>query len=502
MNKEQKNLKILNLKILNLKLLKLNLLNLKVFRKMLILSVLMAGLWAGAWAWAITAYAAEFTLTNDNVNIRAEASRNSTSVGSVNRGDTFTIEGEVTDSDNNTWYRVRVSGDTFGYIRSDLGRVSGNINEGSALEADPIPHREATISQSSVRVRSGPSTSHGEVTSIQRGTALILTGEASDSSGNTWYQIKATIDGQEINGFVRSDMVTPGDFIEMEEVYDGEPDYQEEGNDGAAETETSPSAGQLNFEIRYIQNDVGGYDYFLYDRLQGTQWKVEEFLELINVAETNERLYSDQSDRQKMIIIILAILIIVLALVLTVLIFKVRDLHEDAEIFYPDSDAGQRARGSAGKKAARPGDARPLATARPSATGNQKAKRPQGEASDRNAPPNRRGNENPRPRPNRAEQPRRTEENSELKAAERDNREKRPERERPEASRRSTQSGVKAPLEAKQPEAKTLNENKILDEKTSNPARPANEKAAPARKAQNFLTDDDEFEFEFLNIDE
>lgn len=467
----------------------------KVIRKILILAVAVAGLWAGA----ITAYAAEFHLTNDNVNVRAEASTSSASVGSVNRGNSFTIEGEVTDSANNVWYRVRVSGDTFGYIRSDLGRVTGSLDGGAAGEADPIPHREATVSQSSVRVRSGPSTNHGEVASIQRGTNLVLIGETTDSSGRLWYQMTANVSGDEIIGFVRSDLITVGDLIETDDGFfdEGYDDYYDEGNDSSV-ADTSPSLNeQLNFEIRYVQNDVGGFDYFLYDRLQGTQWKVEEFLELISVAETNERLYGEQSDRQKTIIIILAVVIIVLALVLTVLIFKIRDLHEDAEMdlrsFRPDE--GGRARGGPVKKSgSRPAEGRP--------SGNRPVKRSpersyDNEDSDRGPVPNRKGQGNARPRRS---------EDGELRAAEREeSRRDEPRREnkgpRPErkAANNAAESTAKPNMTART--AETSKRNEITDKSTRVNEKPA-VKPAPARKTQNFLTDDDEFDFEFLNIDE
>jgi len=325
----------------------------KEVRKILILAAVLLGLWAGV----ITAFAAEFEVTNDNVNIRSAASTGSSSVGSANRGDKFPIEGEATDAANNIWYKVKLAGDTYGYIRSDLGRVSGNITSDVSGEAEPIPHREATVSQSSVRVRSGPSTNHSEVVSIQRGTTIILTGETKDSSGRVWYQMKATVGDREIVGFVRSDLITPGDLIEMDVPFDvGDPDVYDDNPEYVADTDPETVNEQFNYEIRYVQNDVGGYDYYLYDRGQGTQWKVEEFLELIKVAQTNEQLYSEQSDRQKTIIIILAGVIILLVLILTVLIFKIRDLNEDAEM---DLRSFRPAGPPVKKSLSRPPDGRP-----------------------------------------------------------------------------------------------------------------------------------------------
>jgi len=431
---------------------------LKFSRRILILSVTLVGLWA----FMITAYASELELTNDNVNIRAEASTSSASVGSASIREKYEIVGQDTDSAGNVWYRVKISGDNFGYIRSDMGRVIGEVpGTGATGDAEPIPRQEATISASSVRVRSGPSTNHSEVASIQRGTSVILTGEATDSTGRVWYRLEAAVGDRDVVGFVRSDFITPGDVIDTGDDFTDVGD--DEGNidvsDGSTPDDTASATEQFDFEIRYIQNAVGGYDYFLFDRLKGTQWKIDEFLQLINVAETNEKLYAEQSDRQRTIIIILAVVIIILALVLTVLIFKLRDLHEEADMDIRPirNRPNGTLREPPVKKGARPPDGRPPANrpVRRSPDGDD-AKPSHGDANK----PERKGQANGRPR--------RPVEDSELKATEREDKGVRPER-------------VEAPKREIPAESK--------------------EKSAP-RKPQNFLTDDDEFEFEFLNIDD
>jgi len=423
----------------------------KMFRRILILHVVLASLWV----FMLTAHASEFELTNDNVNIRASASTSSASVGSASIREKYEIVGQDTDSAGNVWYRVRISGDNFGYIRSDMGRVIGDVpGSGTTGDAEPIPRQDATISASSVRVRSGPSTNHSEVASIQRGTSVILTGEATDSTGRVWYRLEATVGDRDIIGFVRSDFITPGDIIDTGDDFPDVGDTNgDDVNDGSTTDNTTSATEQFDYEIRYIQNAVGGYDYFLFDRKKGTQWKIDEFLELINVAQTNEKLYAEQSDRQRTIIIILAVVIIILALVLTVLIFKLRDLHEEA-----DMEIRPLRRDVPVKKGPRPPDGRP--------PGNRPVKR--SPESDDAKPPH--GDANKNERKGQANgRPRRPVEDSELKAAERDDKGSRPER-------------VEAPKREQPAESK--------------------EKAAPPRKPQNFLTDDDEFEFEFLNIDD
>lgn len=431
--------------------------------RMLILGAAVFGLWA----FSMTAFAAEFEVTNDNVNIRSEADRTSSTVGSTNRGRKFTIEGEATDSEGNIWYRVNVEGNTYGYIRSDLGRVSGGpASEGDGLSesgATPIPPREATISQSSVRVRSGPSTSHSAVGSLQRGTVIILSGEIRDSSDRTWYYMTANQDGQEISGFVRSDLIAVGDLIDVGEgAGDGDIPFMDpeegevDGNQGS--DESSASAGDLNFEIRYSQNDEGIFEYYLYDRGQATQWKIDEFLQLRTIAQRNQESFEAQIRRERAIIIILAVVIVILVLILTVLILKIRDLSEDMEADSLSRPDRPQSKGLSRGKIRFPGGSSSDPARRTQGVSGSRAKN--GNRQDARSlesdggVKNRKGQGNARPRP----------EKSELKAAEGNP-------ERPEGLKRS-----------------------------DNP--PQSKPAPAARKPQNFLTDDDEFEFEFLNIDE
>ena len=75
------------------------------------------------------------TITQDSVNVREGAGTAYNSVGKVTKGDTVTITGEATGSDNKTWYQVTFgSSNKTGFIRSDLLEVG---------EAAPAENTEA-----------------------------------------------------------------------------------------------------------------------------------------------------------------------------------------------------------------------------------------------------------------------------------------------------------------------------------------------------------------------
>lgn len=59
------------------------------------------------------------TVTSDSVNVRASASTSADIVGTANNGDVLTYLGSTTASDG-TWYNVRLSNGTSGYIASWL----------------------------------------------------------------------------------------------------------------------------------------------------------------------------------------------------------------------------------------------------------------------------------------------------------------------------------------------------------------------------------------------
>lgn len=71
--------------------------------------------------------AAEGTITADTARIRAEADGSSEVIGSTTRGKVIDILEAVKDSSGTVWYKVPNGNNTYGYIRSDLVSTSDNI---------------------------------------------------------------------------------------------------------------------------------------------------------------------------------------------------------------------------------------------------------------------------------------------------------------------------------------------------------------------------------------
>ena len=202
--------------------------------------------------------AAEGKVTAETAKIRAQASTDSEVVGSTVKGKTIDILGAVKDASGMVWYKVSVTNGGYGYIRSDLVQTSDTIevtsssssssSESSATSEKPaetvptsIGETAAFTSQDSVRIRSGASTSHDAVTSLTKGTAITLIGEATDSAGNKWYQMTCNKNGKTVEGYVRADLITVGEAP-------------------SAETGTTEAGeGKWRRECRYRRNRSGKY---------------------------------------------------------------------------------------------------------------------------------------------------------------------------------------------------------------------------------------------------
>ncbi len=229
-----------------------------------------------------------------NTNIRSQTSTDSEVVGSAMAGKTIDILEAVKDSAGTVWYKVSVANGGYGYIRSDLVETSENItvtasasngsqtSSGTSKPADTQPaaieQQQATVNSSksnSVNIRSGASTQHSIVTSLPNGTEITLIGEANDNSGKKWYQLTCNYNDKTIEGYVRSDLIVPGG-TQAEGAGEGGGETPEgeggegenpEGEGGEGETpeggqeepvEPEPEEENNDYDIAYMLNESTG----------------------------------------------------------------------------------------------------------------------------------------------------------------------------------------------------------------------------------------------------
>lgn len=204
------------------------------------------------WMSALTSLAAEGEVTS-TANIRAQASTDSEVVASATKGKKIDILEAVKDGSGTVWYKVSVAGGGYGYIRSDMVKTSETITVSSTTTATTsqpassssqpaatvptaIEEQSAVIKcESNARIRSGASTDHSVVTSLPNGTGVTLIGEANDNAGSKWYQIKCDYNNRSIEGYIKSNLVVLGqapDADTSSEGEGGETPSEGEGSEG------------------------------------------------------------------------------------------------------------------------------------------------------------------------------------------------------------------------------------------------------------------------------
>lgn len=281
------------------------------------------------------------TVIANSANVRQNADSTSTVVGSVKKDQVLNIQSEATDGSGMVWYQVTVDGAT-GYIRSDLVNTSGASASNTATDINTatdtaattdvtsMPAQGATVTTNDVRVRSNASTSGSVVTTVANGTAVTVTGQTTDSSGKVWYQVSFISNGSEVTGFIRYD------FIELGEIIATDEETPEEAPTEEAETEQADvPTPDVDYALEYTTNPDGEYEWYLNDYTNSRRQKLNDLLSAQEQGNAGMDSLEATIAKQKVILIVLAVVIVLLAVLSTILGFK---LHEGGYEYDEDED--------------------------------------------------------------------------------------------------------------------------------------------------------------------
>lgn len=402
------------------------------------------------------------TVIVDSAKIREKADTSSEVIGSASSGKTISIKSEVQDASGTLWYEVYVDANTTGYIRSDLvekkngGDGSQTASQGNAgtesgasgATEEPgtvLDAQYAVVTAEAIKVRTTPSTSAVVVDRLSKDAQVIVSGQSDGNDGKIWYYVTFTgTNGAERTGYIRSDLLSLGDMV---------PAPEEEEIPAPQENAPEPEIPVNNdYELTYEQNVDGSgtlewYVYDYSDKESPNQFKRYRLLDLMEA--TKQRSENDAADakalvRQRVAIVILSVLMAALITLVILMALKLRDVYyeeyEDEEE-EQEQDAAQRRR-------------------RTEKTEEVSAQR------------------------------RRRAEESGEDSTQRRHREK--EAEDNSAQRRRRTEGTE--------EATARRRRRMEDADDEAGQDPVN--TVQKRKSKNFLLDDDEFEFEFLNMDD
>ncbi|MCM1540534.1 MAG: SH3 domain-containing protein [Blautia sp.] len=449
-------------------------------------------------------------VTATSANIRKEPSSSSATIGSTEKDKVISIKSQVQGADGYTWYEVYVNADTLGYIRSDLVQITDGTTPPTgtapaastpapASAATPIPDEPlvdvtavnpasaSVTGGDSVRVRQNASTTSRILDQVKSGMALTITGTADGKDGKVWYQVTYSSNGTETTGFIRSDYTTvkPEDLTPYtEEPSADEPTDTEEP---PADTEEPAPAGTEGYGAVFQNDKWWLVDYEgKHADAPGQGFEIEE---MFNAVSQNKTLLEESEKTvktQKIILVLMVILLVGAAAAITLLIFKVKDMT-DAQYFNEvERDTmkrrSTRPQGSGQKTAQTAGGSRPAGTRSAGAQGQ----RPQGS------------------RPAGASQGQKPQGSRPAGASQG----QRPQGSRPAGASQGTRpAGTQGqqPHPASQgtrPSGTAQGQQRPASQgQRPQGNRPAQGQQSPGWQSKNFMADEDEFEFEFLNYD-
>ena len=490
----------------------------------MMITVLMIALLAGKFSFVSHAESAA-KVTAKSATIRKEPSVSSEAAGSTELDKEISIKSQVTGSDGYTWYEVYLNADTTGYIRSDLVEITDGTTPptGTAPAATtttpasttatsptptPTPVPDETLvdvtdvtpvsasvqGSDSVRIRQNASTTSRILTKMKSGMALTITGTANGTDGKVWYRVTFLSNGTETTGFIRSDYtdVLPEDLTAAAEEPPAEdPGTNTEGDDQPAEPEPEVKAYDT-----ILQDGV----WMLVDNDAGQGYEIQQ---LFDGVKKNLELYQESEKTgktQKAIIIVLVILLVGAAAAVTLLIFKVKDMA-DAQYFNEvESEAvrsrstrpqggGQRMGQAAGSNRQA---GRPLGTSQGQQRQSVQGSRPAGSAQGQQRQPA----QGSRPAGSVQGQQRQPVQGSRQTGSAQG------QQRQPVQGSRQTGSAQGQQRQAMQGQRQAGASQGQRPAQPSSQSRHSQSQQNSGWQSKNFMADDDEFEFEFLNYDE
>ena len=446
-------------------------------------------------------------VTASSAKIRKTADSSSEVIGSAAKDKTISIKSQTKGADGYTWYEVYVDANTLGYIRSDLVSItdgstpsssSGTTTTTTTTTATPAPvvnetpvevtavePLSATVTGGqSVRVRSNASTTSQIVTTAENGMALTVTGQATGTDGKTWYQISFISNSVEVTGFIRSDFVALSG--ELQAPVEEQPAEEQPTDEQPAE-DTQTTSKDWDTQLQ-------GDAWYLLDMAGQKQYKIDDLFNSLNqITEINAQYETNQKkiSSQKAVIIILVILLVAAVAAVTLLIFKIKDMN-DASYFSGVEEETARRRRVDRPQGGRPQNGRPAPQG-----GRPQGGRPQGsqkvmhEVGAERRPASRPTGQGARPDGRPAPQGERPIGQT-VRPAPQGGRPVTPGQGRP-----APQGGRPMAPQSERPAPQA-------GRPVARPTKPAPQSEGnqdPGWKSKNFMSDDDEFEFEFLNWD-
>lgn len=281
----------------------------------------------------------------ESTKIREKASTDSTVLASVKKKDTPELTASITDyivASNTTTVGsggnkttvgsggnvTTIGGGNSSTTATDNGGETDSSPQEAAAGVSPSQVLTASVKEK-VRVRKGAGTDFDVVSSAEPNTQVSVSGEAIDGEGKLWYQVSFTAGGETINGFIRADYLNVLETAAMEQPMEEEP---------MAEPVEETAPVNEDYQLKYMENEAGEWDWYLFDNIQGTSLRLTELLNAVAQIQENEQIEDKQLSTMKIIVIAMGGVLVLLVVAITILLFKLRDSYEDYEAYEEDEE--------------------------------------------------------------------------------------------------------------------------------------------------------------------
>ena len=211
---------------------------------------------------------------------------------------------------------------------ADAAAEDNAAEDNAAVTAAAGTVTSATVTSSSVNIRSEASTSASVAGKATSGQELTVTGETQGSDGKTWYAV--TFDN--VSGYIRSDLV---EAHVSEATAEPAVDETQETEEPEEEPIVDNSA---DYSVAFEDDGSGSSAWYLHDNTMGTRYQVSDLLNAEETNKNNQATIDQTAKSMRFVIIQMAFVIVVLIIVVTILIIKVRSTYEDYDDYDDDEE--------------------------------------------------------------------------------------------------------------------------------------------------------------------
>ena len=264
----------------------------------------------------VNAYIQKAGTVNEAVTLRQNADSSSNQVMELTSGQAVKVNNELKDANGTVWYQLIVGDTTLGYVPASTVTISDNAAgyQGSTMQTVQtvtITERIGTVTAgTAIRVREQATTTSEQIASMESGDTFLVLSDIDTGDGYTWYKVEFDDHGTKVIGHVRSDLV------KVEEVTREVEQIVEVPVTTPSEDETSAP-----YSVSSQVNAEGTTVWYLTDNATGDAKEISSLLNSEPAQKSGGGVY-------KVFVVILLILVILAAGAATFFYLRWRDAED------------------------------------------------------------------------------------------------------------------------------------------------------------------------------